>query len=120
MLFAAKNQESDRREFPRVRYAEPVGIENPVPLVIEGGLSCDLSVGGLRLNVSDFIPAGTELTVQIRLNNGRVEDCRARVAWVEKQRFSDRYYIGLRFLPQDSTVLTQRHIHRFVDSLQNL
>lgn len=117
MLFAT-SRDSDRREFRRVRYAEPVGFT--VPRLVGaagGGLSGDLSPGGLRLNVAEFIAAGTELTVQFRLDDGQAVECQARVAWVEKQRFSDRYYVGLTFLPLDSAAQIRKHINRFVDSL---
>lgn len=120
MLFASSKNDSDRRQYSRVRYSEPVGLESNSSHFTEGGLSSDLSAGGLRLNVPKFIPIGTEISVRIHLDNGQVEDCQAKVAWVEKQRFSDRYFIGLQFLSIDSAVFTQRRIHRFIDALPNL
>jgi c-di-GMP-binding flagellar brake protein YcgR len=118
MLFATgkDGKDPDRREFRRVRYAEPVGFTAPQPGAATGSLASDLSPGGLRINLAEFIAAGTELTVQFKLDDGQAVECQARVAWVEKQRFSERYYAGLTFLPLDSAAQIRRHIHRFVDS----
>lgn len=79
-----------------------------------GSLSCDLSEGGVRVRLSEFIPINTPVTVSIRLADERMAECLARVAWVEKARFGDYYQAGLAFYGNESTVDVQQKIRGFL------
>jgi hypothetical protein len=87
----------ERRSFPRLRHAEAVQFQFKNPRYFGGCLSCDLSEGGARLRLNDFIPLNTQLILQIRLAAERVVDCVGRVVWVQKERYGDSYQVGLEF-----------------------
>lgn len=87
----------ERRRFHRFRHAEAVHFQWKDPRYFGGCLSCDLSEGGIRFHSDDFIPLNTPLTLQIQLAGDRVADCMGHVVWVEKERFADRYQVGLEF-----------------------
>ena len=77
----------ERRSFYRVHSAQPVRFQLKDPKQFGGCLSCDLSQGGIRVQLSDFIPLNSEMTLQIQLSDESVVDYPCRVAWVEKNRF---------------------------------
>jgi c-di-GMP-binding flagellar brake protein YcgR len=108
----------ERRRFHRLRHAQPVRFQFKDPSRFGGCLSCDLSEGGIRVHLNDFVPLYTELTVQIRLADESIVDCTGRVVWIEKDRFGDYYRAGLEFAGGGSIVLSQRKIHRFLSSQQ--
>lgn len=60
-------------------------------------MSCDLSEGGVRLAMNDFVPLGAELILQIHLAAEKVIDDVARVVWVRKIPSAERYEVGLEF-----------------------
>ncbi|MCK5012344.1 MAG: PilZ domain-containing protein [Candidatus Omnitrophica bacterium] len=104
----------ERRSFHRFNRAQPVRFQLKDPSQFGGSLSCDLSQGGARIHLSDFIPVNTELTLQIQLADQSIVECPCRVAWVEKNRFSDRYQAGLEFVQADSIMDSQSKIHGFL------
>ena len=104
----------EKRNFHRFDRAQPVRIQFKDPRQFGGSLSCDLSEGGARVHLSDFIPLNTKLTLSIQLVDDRIVECLCRVAWVEKNRFSDRYQAGLEFVEADSILDSQRKIHGFL------
>jgi len=105
----------EKRIFKRIRFNEAVHFEHTNAFHFGGTLANDLSEGGLRINFSDFVPLGTELSLQITLTNDRVVDLKGHVVWVEKKRFSDQYEAGIEFERSDYLIDAKRKIHRFVD-----
>ncbi len=106
----------ERRQFHRVHRAQAVRFQLKDPGQFGGCLSCDLSQGGIRVELNDFVPLGTEMTLQIQLSDESVVDCPCHVAWVEKNRFGDRYQAGLEFDQGESILNSQRKIHGFLSS----
>ena len=106
----------ERRQFHRVYRAQAVRFQLKDPSQFGGCLSCDLSQGGIRVQLNEFVPLGTEMTLQIQLSDESVVDCPCRVAWVEKNRFGDRYQAGLEFSQGESILNSQRKIHGFLSS----
>ena len=106
----------ERRSFYRVHSARAVRFQLKDPQQFGGCLSCDLSQGGIRVQFGDFVPLNTEMTLQIQLSDESVVDCPCRVAWVEKNRFGDRYQAGLEFSGRESNPDFQRKIHNFLSS----
>ena len=104
----------ERRSFHRFNRAQLVRFQLKDPSQFGGSLSCDLSQGGARVHLSDFMPVNTELTLQIQLTDQNIVECSCRVAWVKKNRFSDRYQAGLEFVQADSILDSQRKIHGFL------
>jgi c-di-GMP-binding flagellar brake protein YcgR len=105
---------NEKRNFHRFDSTQPVRYQLKDPTQFGGSLSCDLSEGGIRLHLSDFIPLNTELTLTLQLADQSIVECPCRVAWVEKNRFSDRYQAGLEFVEADSMLDSQRKIHGFL------
>ena len=103
-----------RRRFHRFHRAQPVRFQLKDPSRFGGSLSCDLSEGGIRVHLSEFIPLNTELTVSIQLSDESIMECPCRVAWVEKNRCGERYQVGLEFVEADSILDSQRKIHGFL------
>ena len=104
----------ERRSFHRFHCAQPIRFQLKDPNQFGGSLSCDLSKGGIRVHLGDFIPLKTELTLQIQLADESIVECPCRVAWVEKNRFSDRYQAGLEFVEADSMLDSRRKIYGFL------
>ena len=104
----------ERRHFHRFHRAEPVRFQLKDPSQFGGCLSCDLSEGGIRLRLNDFIPLNTELSLQIQLADEPIVGCVCRVAWVEKSRFGDHYQAGLEFIEDGSILDAQRKIRRIL------
>ncbi len=102
---------NNRRIYERIPYHEAVGVqkgENPP----SGSVAKDLSLGGVQINVGDFIPLNTVVNLQIHLTNpARTVPIKGRVAWVREVPQSERYDVGIEFLPdKDSTAAIQHYI----------
>lgn len=111
-----ENHENDQRNFHRFARAQAVRIQFKDPSQFGGSLSCDLSEGGARIHLSDFVPVNTELTLSIQLADESVVECPCRIAWVEKNRFSDSYQAGLEFINEDLIMNSRKKIHGFLSS----
>jgi len=108
----------EKRNFKRVRWNEPVEFRFKDPFKYGGCLSKDLSLGGIRIQISEFLPLNSELSLQVRLVNHKVVDCTGRVVWVEKLPFVDRYQAGLEFSEDDSIFDSRKKINHFIESSQ--
>jgi c-di-GMP-binding flagellar brake protein YcgR len=65
-------------------------------------VSKDLSNGGAKIIIDNFIPKGNVIRMYINIID-RVVEMKARVAWCNKERISDRYTAGLEFLEVNKT-----------------
>ena len=91
----------EKRRFPRFSFKEPVGYLRTEGLPENGSLGEDLSPGGVRIRVPEFIPLRTVLNLKIHLNNPvRVMDVKGQVVWVRQVPYSDTYDIGIQFFEQ--------------------
>ena len=112
--FLAQDGQDERRRFKRYPFRNAVLFqikqENRPPYLEESGLkwaydtgrpwgsaAFDLSEGGARILVNDFLPLGSELICEVSFPNQMYMECAGKVAWVEKERFNDRYYLGIEF-----------------------
>ncbi|MDO8581168.1 MAG: PilZ domain-containing protein [Candidatus Omnitrophota bacterium] len=90
-------ESSDRRNNQRINFREPVQYQGKDLCFFGGTLSYDLSEGGIRLSLPDFIPLDTEIFLKIPLDREKVVDRTGRVVWVQKVLSMDRYQAGIRF-----------------------
>lgn len=104
----------DRRQFRRTVHSEPVQYQFKDPSRFGGCVSKDLSEGGVRIRMNDFMPLNTELTLKIRLAGENVVECSGRVVWVEKSRFGDNYQAGLMFSGDESILSNKKKIYGFL------
>ena len=72
-------------------------------------VSKNLSCGGAKIIINDFMPRGNTVKVNINLIN-RMVNLKAKVAWCNKERISERYTAGLEFVEvnkKDESVLSR-------------
>ncbi len=105
---------SEKRFFERFPHSEPIHLQFKDPRVSTGCLARDLSEGGVRVRLNDFIPLNTELVAEVRLRDENIVESSARVVWVEKSRFGDYYQAGLEFSGSDLAVMNQKKIEEFL------
>jgi c-di-GMP-binding flagellar brake protein YcgR len=62
-------------------------------------LSRDISLGGIQLFPSEFLPVNKNILLEIFLDNmpTKVINSIARVVWSKQQPYADRYRVGLEF-----------------------
>lgn len=107
---------SERREHPRVGIAMPVryrGIRQSSDSAINA-ITRDISRGGIRILVDEFISVFTRLVVEISIPSViRPIKVVSKVAWVCKRPYGDQYEVGMQFIdiPQED----RRDIFEFVD-----
>jgi hypothetical protein len=69
---------------------------------ILSALTHDLSESGVRIKSWDFVPKGQKVDVELRASDffwaGEAE-----VVWSSKDRFGDRYALGLRWIESQAT-----------------
>ena len=106
---------SERRVFPRIDLKEPVQFQVKSVEEGRGALSCDISEGGVRVKLNDFVPIGAELILQVRLNSGQVVECVGRVKWVSQIPFMDWYQAGVEFENTDAIKPIRNRIHQYTD-----
>ena len=104
----------DKRQFRRMTHSEPVQYQLKDPGQFGGCVSKDLSGGGVRILLNDFVPLNEELYLKIRLAGDSIIECMGRVAWVEKSRFEDTYQVGLDFSQDESRLSNQKKIYGFL------
>jgi len=105
----------ERRKSLRTRFPQPISLWSTEPQEPVGSLACDLSEGGVRINLPDFVAVGTEYTLQLPLFQDRSVECPGRVVWVQKLPHMDRYQAGIRFKEEYSAGNTRQQIRKFVD-----
>ena len=65
----------------------------------KGSLMRNISAGGARMTIYEFLPLNFRLVAEIPLISGlKPLQGVCRVAWVEKAAFSEQYDVGLEFL----------------------
>ncbi len=108
--------EEENRVFSRIPFKQPVQYQSLRYEDIVGCVASDLSEGGLRVNINHFVPMNTPLAIQIQLDDLKKVECLARVVWISKMRYSDRYIAGLEFDPESIIAQTKHKLHQFVDN----
>ncbi len=95
-------QREEKRKSPRFSFREAVSYQlYQTPQKFGGCLAYDIGEGGAKINFQDFIPLGTEVTLQVRLgqkSTSRMIDIVGRVVWVIRIPFSDYYQVGVKFI----------------------
>ena len=114
------NQE--RRNNKRVTFKEPVRYELLNPASFKGTVAYDLSKGGLRIRLPEFLPINTELTLNIQLASGENAECMGRIAWVSQIPYMDQYQAGVEFhhpeIMDESNSRIQEYIQKSLSTLQ--
>ena len=109
-----ENSAEDMRKFRRMAHCESVGYQFIDPSQFGGCVAQDLSEGGIRIRINDFVPLNTELALKIRLAGEEIVECTGRVVWVEKSRFGESYQAGLDFSDDEAALINQKKIYGFL------
>lgn len=104
----------EKRRFKRMMFREPVQLRLGESQA-SAGLSSDISEGGIRLNISHFIPLHAELSISMHFFNQRRMECLAKVVWVRQLPYSERYQVGLQF-SDESLSLLRTEVQEFFNS----
>ncbi|MBU0467647.1 MAG: PilZ domain-containing protein [Candidatus Omnitrophica bacterium] len=87
----------EKRSFQRVECRNLVRFKLKDSAESEGCLAHDISDGGIKINLNEFVPLNSEVNLEVQLATQRIVDCVARIVWIEKMPFMDRYQAGLEF-----------------------
>lgn len=114
-MFINDNTITEKRKFRRIRFSDAVHYHMKEESGFGGCLACDIGEGGMMVNFNDFVPVNSEMTLQLRLPSvEKIVDVTARVAWLQKLPYSDRYHIGLVFSKIDS--IAKEGIRHYIKS----
>jgi len=94
----------ERRRF--VRVPERLQISYEIVSCKKTGeyLTRDISQGGVRFLVHNFIPQGTCLKIRLTLDPCLSCEALVKIAWIRENHFSEDYEIGVEFIsmPRDA------------------
>ena len=91
----------EKRKFPRTSISFPVECDLAPKKSYFYTVSKDLSAGGLKIITDTFLAKGSTIKVKLNLVNQLVP-AKARVVWCAKERFGDRYAVGLELMEINS------------------
>ena len=95
----------EHRRFPRLKFTVPVQYRNILKPQepFAGSLSKDLSAGGVKVTTFHFLGKDLRLVLLLYLPSS-LKPIRAigRVAWMQKQRYTESYDCGIQFLEVNS------------------
>ena len=94
----------ERRKYPRLNFHIPIRYRKIGANAQEfkGSLIKDISEGGAKMTVYEFLPLNLRLAMEIPLVSGtRPVQGTCRVAWVNKTAFNEQYDVGLEFINLD-------------------
>lgn len=98
----------ERRLARRITFKDAVRYQLKDPAHFGGTVAYDLSESGLRMRLTEFLPLGTEVIVDIKLRNSQVVECRGRIVWISQIPYSDQYQAGVEFADPE-IILTEKH-----------
>lgn len=115
-MYERHGRAEERRVFPRISTAMPVqyrGIRQANGAVV-GTIARDISSGGVRLVVNEFLSVFTRLVVEVSIPP-TPKSIRAisKVVWIRKRPYGEQYEVGMEFV--DITEEDKRNISDFVE-----
>ncbi len=79
-----------------------------------GSLARNISLGGIKLTVHEFVPIGTVLEMQIHLDHpARDVLIKGKVMWSKELSYGEAYEIGVEFIKEPQPVET---IGKYINS----
>ncbi|MCM8778775.1 MAG: PilZ domain-containing protein [Candidatus Omnitrophica bacterium] len=103
----------ERRKYPRINFNTLVTYQTKGEPKIDYTLTRDISEGGIGLILEKFVPKNTELILTFNLKTGsNFLRAPARVAWIEKLPYAERYRAGLEF--RELEPLNRLNLKRFI------
>ena len=106
----------ERRQQTRIGVSFPVECDMVSKQCYFYTVSRDLSSSGAKVIFNEKVPKGGNLKLNINLIDS-VVSVKAKVMWCAKDRISDRYSAGLRFV--DVNKPTEKAIFQFLNQIYN-
>ena len=107
---------NDQRKFERLGVSFPVECKSLPDRKYFYTVSKDLSLGGLKILTNDFLPKNNLIKLNINLID-KVLNVKAKVAWCNSERASERYTAGLEFVEINNT--NQKELTNFINTIYN-
>ncbi len=104
----------ERRKYPRIDVSFPVECNILAQKIYFYTISKDLSLGGIKVLSDDFIPKDNVVRVRVNLID-EIVSLKARVAWCNRKRVSEKYLMGLEFV--EISQENQKNIFRFLHKM---
>ena len=104
----------ERRKYPRLDVSFPVECNVLTQKIYFYTISKDLSLGGIKILSNEFIPKDHFMKLRINLID-EIVSLKARVAWCNQKRISERYLIGLEFIEMNERI--QRDVFKFLNKV---
>lgn len=89
----------ERRRFARIPERSPIAYEIINGAKMSESITKDISQGGIRFLVHDFVPQNNLLKVKLTLQKVPFHfEAIVRLVWIRKEAYSERYEIGVEFV----------------------
>ncbi|MCM8763679.1 MAG: PilZ domain-containing protein [Candidatus Omnitrophica bacterium] len=104
----------NRRRYHRINFDTSVTYQTKVGSRLNHTLTRDLSEGGMGVIFEEFLPKDAELILEFSLKkNSTPIRTRAKVVWVQKLPYTERYRAGLEF--EEMEALQKSNLKRFIN-----
>ena len=89
----------ERRKFVRIPENLPISYKLMPSIKTEEIITQDISQGGLRFFVYEFVPKNNFLKIRITLKKIYFSfEALVRVVWIKEQPLAERYEVGVEFI----------------------
>lgn len=111
MIYPENNTLLERRKHKRAEFDWPVGYHVRDTNRFCGCLGCDISLGGLKVLLTEFIAVHTMMEVCGNFTDTHTPvNLQVQIVWLRKVPYSEMYYAGLKFEEPDSSVTRRIHV----------
>ncbi|MGE4357147.1 MAG: PilZ domain-containing protein [Candidatus Omnitrophota bacterium] len=105
----------NRRRYKRINFDTSVTYQTTGNRRINYTLAKDISEGGMGILLEEFVPKDTEIILEFSLKkNSNPIRSKARVVWIQKFPYIERYRAGLEF--KEIEDLQRANIKRFINN----
>ena len=106
----------DNRKFIRIPESAEISYRLIKNIKTSGALSRDISKGGLRFFVSEFIPRESILKIKIGLKKITYSfEATAKVKWIKKRFANESFEIGVEFMEVPQKDL--KHLEQYIKNI---
>ena len=108
---------TDKRKFNRILESAEITYRSLSKVKTKGTLSKDISKGGLKFIVREFIPKDSMLKIKINLKKIPLSfETTGKVKWIRRIPNSERFDIGVEFVEIARSVLI--HLEQYIQTIQ--
>lgn len=107
----------ERRRYVRIPESSQISYEVIPEAKIKNYITKDISQGGIRFFVHEFIPKNTLLKIRLTLKNLTFSfEAVVKLVWIREMSRSDKYEIGVEFIniPKKATEYLIDYIKTFL------